>query len=66
MGVKKKKENCCENRMVCVNPLCIQNHNVINYLNLYFAENPKAKINCKDFMEFQKLVRDITKKELKK
>jgi hypothetical protein len=60
-----KKSECCANGMVCVNPLCIQNHNLVYWLNRFYADNPKAKMTCKEFMDFQKVVWDNTKKELR-
>ena len=48
----------------CLNPLCIQNHNVVYQLNSFFAKNPNSNINCKQFMEIQNIIWKKVKKEL--
>lgn len=49
----------------CRNPLCVQNHNLVYWLNKYFADNPDEKIGCKELMDLQAAVWKEVKKELK-
>ena len=60
--MKTKKLMC--NNIVCTNPLMIQNHNVILFLNEFFSDYPKGSITKKEFMELQQMVWKEVKKEL--
>lgn len=37
----------------CLNPLCVQNHNLVYWLNRFYTEHPRSKLGAKDFMKIQ-------------
>ena len=52
------------NDLLCMNVLCVQNHNVILTMNEFFIKHPRSKISKKDFMKIQQAVWRLVKKEM--